>query len=267
VQLIVNKGTPAITWATPAPIVFGTALSAAQQNATANVAGTFAYSPLAGTVLAAGTQTLSTTFTPSDTNDYSTATTSVQLVVNKATPTVTWATPAPIVLGTPLSAAQLNATANVPGTFVYNPAAGTVLGPGSQTLTTTFTPTDTNDYNSTGAQVTLVVTQPLISFSPNSIAFGSVREGTSSTITVKVSNPGTAALKISSIALAGNNEDNDMFRFTNNCVSPVSPGGVCSFKVTFSANEVETFNFIVLVTDNVAGSPQQIPLTASGVRH
>ena len=40
--------------------------------------------------------------------------------------------------------------ADVPGTFVYTPAAGTVLGAGQQqTLTLTFTPTDTADY--TGA--------------------------------------------------------------------------------------------------------------------
>ena len=47
-----------------------------------------------------------------------------------------------------MSATQLEATASVPGTFVYTPAAGTVLGAGnSQTLSVTFTPTDTADYN------------------------------------------------------------------------------------------------------------------------
>ena len=34
----------------------------------------------------------------------------------------------------------------VPGTFVYSPIAGTVLNAGSQTLSTTFTPTDTSNY-------------------------------------------------------------------------------------------------------------------------
>ncbi len=37
--------------------------------------------------------------------------------VAKATPVITWATPADITLGTPLSELQLNATANVPGAF------------------------------------------------------------------------------------------------------------------------------------------------------
>ena len=42
----------------------------------------------------------------------------------KATPTITWATPADITYGTALSATQLNATASAPGTFAYTPAPG-----------------------------------------------------------------------------------------------------------------------------------------------
>jgi len=43
-----------ITWNPPAPIEYGTALSATQLDATASVPGTFAYMPPAGTVLQAG---------------------------------------------------------------------------------------------------------------------------------------------------------------------------------------------------------------------
>ena len=49
-----------------------------------------------------------------------------------------------IAYGTALSATQLNATASVPGTFVYTPAAGTVLNAGTQTLHVDFIPTDSN---------------------------------------------------------------------------------------------------------------------------
>jgi hypothetical protein len=154
----VDKATPTITWATPPAITYGTALSSTQLNATASVVGTFVYSPVSGTVLGAGSQTLSVTFTPTDTTDYNTATAAVTLVVNKATPTITWATPSAITYGTPLSSAQLNATASVAGTFVYSPVSGTVLGAGSQTLSVTFTPTETTDYNTATAAVTLVVT-------------------------------------------------------------------------------------------------------------
>jgi hypothetical protein len=51
----------------------------------------------------------------------------VTIDVAKATPVITWATPASVVAGTALGATQLNATANVPGTFVYTPASGTAL--------------------------------------------------------------------------------------------------------------------------------------------
>jgi hypothetical protein len=77
--------TPTITWADPAPITYGTPLSAAQLDATAATAGTFAYTPSAGTVLNAGAnQTLSVVFTPTDTTDYTDATDSVQITVQKA---------------------------------------------------------------------------------------------------------------------------------------------------------------------------------------
>ncbi|OHD22879.1 MAG: hypothetical protein A2Y38_15880 [Spirochaetes bacterium GWB1_59_5] len=55
-----------ITWATPASIVYGTALSGTQLNASATVAGTLVYDPPAGTILDAGEQALGMTFTPSD---------------------------------------------------------------------------------------------------------------------------------------------------------------------------------------------------------
>jgi hypothetical protein len=51
----------------------------------------------------------------------------------------------------------LDATANVPGTFVYTPVSGTVLSPGTHTLSVTFTPTDPIDYTTATATVILNV--------------------------------------------------------------------------------------------------------------
>lgn len=158
-SLTVTKATPVITWASPAPIPYGIALSAAQLNAAANVPGTFAYSPVAGKVLNVGTQTLTVVFTPTDTTDYTTATATVLLTVNKATPVITWATPAAITYGVALSSTQLNAKASVGGSFVYSPSAGTVLNAGTQTLTATFTPSNTASYTTAAASVQLTVNQ------------------------------------------------------------------------------------------------------------
>ena len=75
--------------------------------------------------------------------NYSTADVSAFMVIQQAPSIVTWNTPAHIFNPTPLSATQLNATANVPGTFVYMPDIGTVLPIGNnQQLTVAFTPND-----------------------------------------------------------------------------------------------------------------------------
>jgi hypothetical protein len=91
--------------------------------------------------------------------------------VVKTTPAVTWSNPADIGSGTPLGSTQLNATASVAGTFVYSPAAGTLLEPGVQTLSTTFTPTDSVNYYPATASVTI-----------NVIPIGNMNGGSSATV-------------------------------------------------------------------------------------
>ncbi len=88
--------------------------------------------------------------------------------ITQATPTITWTNPADIVFDTPLSVTQLNATTSVSGTFVYVPASGTVLSAGvGQTLSTTFTPTDTVNYSSATSSV--LITVLLDNVSPSSV--------------------------------------------------------------------------------------------------
>ena len=181
VPLTVNQALPKITWAKPAAITYGTALSSTQLNATASVPGTFAYAPAAGAVLNAGTQTLSVTFTPTDTTDYAAITSTMTITVSKVTPVVTWTVPAPAPFGTALSSTQLNATASVPGTFVYTPALGSVLTPGTQTLSVAFTPTDSTDYNAGKASAVLQITQatPIITWpAPAAITYGTALSAT-----------------------------------------------------------------------------------------
>ena len=162
VLINVLKATPSITWATPASIEQGVALSAGQLNASANTPGTFLYTPPLGTVLPAGSgQILSVSFTPNDTANYNVANRSVAINVTvggKTVPTITWPAPAPILFGNPLSALQLNATADVPGTFTYSPAAGAVL-PASNglVLSVTFAPSDTATYAAASKSVTIDV--------------------------------------------------------------------------------------------------------------
>jgi uncharacterized protein (TIGR02145 family) len=66
----------------------------------------------------------------------------------KKDPVIIWENPADIGTAAMLNSQQLNATANVPGTFVYTPSAGTRLYLGkNQDLRVDFTPTDTTNYN------------------------------------------------------------------------------------------------------------------------
>src|SRR6185369_11263293 len=182
VAINVLKATPVVTWATPADITYGTALSTTQLNASANVPGSFVYNPVAGTVLDAGSHALSVTFTATDAANYTTTTATTTINVLKATPVITWTTPADITYGTPLGATQLSATANVPGSFVYNPLAGTLLNAGAaQTLSVTFTPTDAANYTTATKRATINVLKatPVITWAtPADITYGTALSAT-----------------------------------------------------------------------------------------
>lgn len=200
--LTVRQLTPTLTWTTPAPVTYGTQLSSAQLDATATglggatLPGTFTYNPGPGTLLPASIATLSVTFTPTDTTDYTTATQTVNLVVNQAIPALNWSVPSPISYGTPLSASQLDATAigvggvTLPGTFTYRPPIGSVLAGGTQTLSVMFAPNDTNDYTTATASVPLVVTAGSSS-TALSLSATSVSSGTPVTLTATVSSGGS----------------------------------------------------------------------------
>jgi hypothetical protein len=89
-DIAVAKGTPSLSWAAPDAIVYGTPLGATQLSATADVTGTFSYTPSLGVVLDAGAgQTLTTTFTSADSASYNNATSSVPISVTKALLTAT----------------------------------------------------------------------------------------------------------------------------------------------------------------------------------
>ncbi len=203
--------TPSITWSTPSAIQYGTVLSTTQLNALANTAGTFVYTPAAGTLLTAGATKLLATFTPSDTAHYTSATASVPLTVTQATPVIAWSAPGSVVAGMQLSTAQLNATASVPGSFTYTPSLGTVVNAGTTVLTANFTPSDATDYTSVGASVNLTVTpvaqtDPVINWlAPASIVYGATLSATQLNATANV--PGTFSYSpgVGSTPGAGNN--------------------------------------------------------------
>lgn len=104
---------PFVSWSASG-VLYGTPVGAAQLNATANVPGSFAYDPTAGTILAAGTHLLRATFTPMETELYEIVESQIQLTVQPAPLTIA-ATSATKVFGAPLPAFTITPSGLVNG--------------------------------------------------------------------------------------------------------------------------------------------------------
>ena len=189
--ITIGKATPTVNWSNPADIVYGTLLGGAQLNASASVGGTFAYTPAANTQLNAGNgQTLSVTFTPTDTGNYNTKTATVSIDVLKATPTLSTSGGTFTYNGAPHGS---TGSSSVPGSFAYQYSpGGTAPVNASATpygVTATFTPTDTANYNGGTATntITIVKATPAVSWNnPTDIVYGMVLGGTQLNATASV---------------------------------------------------------------------------------
>ncbi|MFC6155146.1 choice-of-anchor D domain-containing protein [Kribbella jiaozuonensis] len=97
-----------------------------------------------------------------------------------------------------------------------------------------------------------------ISISPTALSFGSVATGsTSAAQAVTVTNSGTAAAPVSSVAVTGD------FSQTNNCGSSIAAGGSCTVNVTFSPTAAGGRNGNLTVT--AAGVASTVSLSGTGV--
>jgi hypothetical protein len=106
-------------------------------------------------------------------------------------------------------------------------------------------------------------TAPVASVSPTSLTFASQAVGsTSAAQTVTLTNTGTAALSISSIALTGANLSD--FAQTNGCGAIVAAGAKCTISVTFKPAASGSRTAALALTDNASGSPQAVSLTGTG---
>jgi hypothetical protein len=108
-------------------------------------------------------------------------------------PAITWPAPAAITFGSALSGVQLDATAGVPGTFTYSPAAGTVLPVGSnETLSVIFTPSDTVHYTTANASTAITVNPASSPSSPANLVVTKVltRSGGNVNVQLTIANTG-----------------------------------------------------------------------------
>ena len=149
-----SQTTPILAWANPASIVVGTALSATQLNATvvspAGLSGTFSYSPALASLLAAGTYTLTVTFTPTDTTNYTVATKTVTQIVTPLGTT-------PVGPGTP-TAATIN-LGDGSGTYdTTGHEAPVSISPANCTYTVTYNGSTTVPVNAGSYNVIVTAT-------------------------------------------------------------------------------------------------------------
>ena len=168
-QLTIAPAPQVIAWTTPTAITYGTALSSTQLKAAVTgvpggtAPGALVYTPAAGIVLGAGSQTLSVS--AAATVNYAAATATVILLVNKAPQVITWNAPRAITYGTALSTTQLNAKVvgvtggTAPGPSTYSPAAGAVLGAGTQLLSVSAAATA--NYAAATKSVALIVNKAI----------------------------------------------------------------------------------------------------------
>jgi len=278
-SLTIGNATATVTLGSLSKTYTGSPLAPTATTIPANLLVTLAYTQNGQAVVSptkAGSYGVVATINDVDYSGTATGT----LTINQATPTITWATPAAITYGTALSAAQLDASSTVAGTFAYKPTSGTVLGAGSQTLSVTFTPTDTTDYTTATATVTLTVNsaanpaQSIASLSPaftdaGSAAFtltingtgftsnSTAYWGTTALTTIYVSSIQlTASVTAAEIANAGT---------TSVTVQTATPGGGTSnswqFEVNSASGSTTEPTFSSVTQTVIAGSPASYPVT------
>jgi hypothetical protein len=164
--------------------------------------------------------------------------------------------------------------AAITGPFSFTTTCGATLNAGSScTLTVAFKPTTTGAL--TGS-IAITDNAPLspqtialsgngtsVRFAPASLTFSSQTVGTTSARKIiTLTNLGSVALNIASIAVTGTNLGD--FAEVNNCPASVAAGASCSIGVTFTPSATGTRSAAVTVTDDGGGGSQQVQLTGTG---
>jgi hypothetical protein len=228
--LTITPATPAINWTNPADITYGTALASTQLDAATNVAGTFTYTPAADTILGAGSnQLLSVSFTPADSTNHTTASTTAHINVLMAQPSFSQLTPSQsITFGQSTNVSgKLAATSAIPtgeqvSISIGSASVTATISPGGSfsatidtnalgVLSTPYTITysyagDANFRSASDASTTLTVnrTTPTLNWpNPADIAYGTPLSSTQLDATASVSGSFTYTPAAGTVLKAG----------------------------------------------------------------
>ena len=156
-------------------------------------------------------------------------------------------------------------------------SAGTILNPQSAdgsctpscSICVTFTPSGTGkrtgkitvtDSDSTSPQSTAVSgLGTLVELAPTTLRFGGTPLGSSSTLSVALTNVGSTAVSISSISTI------DDYIASHNCGSSVPPHGTCTINITFTPTLSGARPGALTVASSDPASPERVDLVASGL--
>jgi hypothetical protein len=259
------------------------------------VLGSFTFTSPATAPTATGPQGI--TFTPSDANDYLGATGSVSVTVTPApevsispsninfgtlylgairlgTVTITNTGNAALTISDPLLAIVKGGNSNEFATLNLCPkslAAGKsctmvvtfVAGPFYTPQTATLTIKDSAAGSPQTVPLTATVINPVASFNPSSLSFGTVKTTTgTSTKSITVTSAGGTALSITNVSVSGTNRGD--FTPSNSCPASLAPKATCSISVTFRPGAKGARSATLIVTDNEQNSPRSITLSGTG---
>jgi len=178
-----------------------------------------------------------------------------------------------------LSITSIAVTGSNAGDFAQTNTCGSSVATGANcTISVTFTPSASGPRttslnitdNASGSPQTVSLTGtgngPVASLSATSLSFGNQPyDATSTAQTLTLSNPGNAALSITSLAVTGTNASD--FAQTTTCGSSVAAGANCAIAVIFTPSGLGTHTAELSISDNAIGSPQTIPLSGTGAHY
>jgi sugar lactone lactonase YvrE len=139
---------------------------------------------------------------------------------------------------------------------------GFVAGPFYTPQTATLEIIDNAPGSPQPVTLSALVIDPLASFNPTSLSFGTIKHGTSKTLNVTLSNPGATPLIFTGIGVTGANAT--AFMQTNNCGSSIAAGAKCTVAVKFTPSTTGTFSANLAFGDNAQTGTQTVPLSGKG---
>ena len=170
--------------------------------------------------------------------------------------------------GTPTGAVTLVSSAANATLATYTLSNGTATGSlvppaGAYTITANYGG-DVNFQASSSAAVSMTVGSASVTLAPVALAFGNQNVASASSAqTVVLSNKGTAALKITSIAITGASPGD--FSQTNNCSAAMPVNTACNIVVVFKPAAAGARTAAITISDNATTPTQTVPLSGTGV--